>query len=176
MQASQKKSYRRGQTAKPMLASMFLCRAALGNALFLSIGRNLRSRRYKMGLGHLAFVQPSLRENQVVRRYAGAPFLATGAVYEASYRVAANSRCWETIMVIGNRLKELRESKELSQSDIEKRTGLLRPYISRVENGHTVPAVETLEKLARALEVPMYQLFPRWRSRSISSQPEISEG
>jgi transcriptional regulator with XRE-family HTH domain len=62
-------------------------------------------------------------------------------------------------MVIGNRLKELRESKELSQGDIEKRTGLLRCYISRVENGHTVPAVATLEKMARALEVPMYRLF-----------------
>src|SRR5579864_5493592 len=62
-------------------------------------------------------------------------------------------------MVIGNRLKELRESKQLSQGDIEKRTGLLRCYISRVENGHTVPAIETLEKMARALEIPMYQLF-----------------
>jgi transcriptional regulator with XRE-family HTH domain len=62
-------------------------------------------------------------------------------------------------MVIGNRLKELRESKELSQGDIEKRTGLLRCYISRVENGHTVPAVSTLEKMARALDVPMYRLF-----------------
>ena len=62
-------------------------------------------------------------------------------------------------MVIGDRLKELREAKELSQGDIEKRTGLLRCYISRVENNHTVPAVDTLEKLARALEVPMYQLF-----------------
>src|SRR5882724_5195624 len=62
-------------------------------------------------------------------------------------------------MVIGNRLRELRESKELSQGDIEKRTGLLRCYISRVENGHTVPAIETLEKMARALEVPMYRLF-----------------
>jgi transcriptional regulator with XRE-family HTH domain len=62
-------------------------------------------------------------------------------------------------MVIGSRLKELRESKDLSQGDIEKRTGLVRPYISRVENGHTVPSVETLEKLARALEVPMYRLF-----------------
>jgi len=62
-------------------------------------------------------------------------------------------------MVIGNRLKELRESKQLSQGDIEKRSGLLRCYISRVENGHTVPAVETLEKMARALEVPMYRLF-----------------
>jgi transcriptional regulator with XRE-family HTH domain len=62
-------------------------------------------------------------------------------------------------MVIGNRLRELREEKKLSQGDIEKRTGLLRCYVSRVENGHTVPAVETLEKFARALEVPMYELF-----------------
>jgi transcriptional regulator with XRE-family HTH domain len=62
-------------------------------------------------------------------------------------------------MVISDRLRELRESKDMSQGDIEKKTGLLRCYISRVENGHTVPAIETLEKLARALEVPMYQLF-----------------
>jgi transcriptional regulator with XRE-family HTH domain len=62
-------------------------------------------------------------------------------------------------MIIGERLRQLREDQNLSQGDIEKRTGLLRCYISRVENGHTVPAVETLEKFARALEVPMYQLF-----------------
>ena len=62
-------------------------------------------------------------------------------------------------MIIGERLRELREEKKLSQGDIEKRTGLLRCYISRVENGHTVPAVDTLEKLARAFEVPLYQLF-----------------
>ena len=62
-------------------------------------------------------------------------------------------------MVISDRLRQLREAKKLSQGDIEKRTGLLRCYISRVENGHTVPAIETLEKLARALEVPLYQLF-----------------
>jgi transcriptional regulator with XRE-family HTH domain len=62
-------------------------------------------------------------------------------------------------MFICDRLKELREAKNLSQGDIEERTGLLRCYVSRVENGHTVPAVETLEKFARALEVPMYQLF-----------------
>ncbi len=62
-------------------------------------------------------------------------------------------------MVIGDRLRELRAGKKLSQGDIEKRTGLLRCYISRVENGHTVPAIETLEKMARALEVPLYQLF-----------------
>jgi transcriptional regulator with XRE-family HTH domain len=62
-------------------------------------------------------------------------------------------------MIIGERLRTLREQKNLSQGDIQDRTGLLRCYISRVENGHTVPAVETLEKMARALEVPLYQLF-----------------
>jgi transcriptional regulator with XRE-family HTH domain len=62
-------------------------------------------------------------------------------------------------VIIGERLRVLREQKSLSQGDIEKKTGLLRCYVSRVENGHTVPAVETLEKFARALEVPMYQLF-----------------
>ncbi len=62
-------------------------------------------------------------------------------------------------MIIGERLKTLREQKKLSQGDIEKRTGLLRCYVSRVENEHTVPSVDTLEKMARALEVPMYRLF-----------------
>jgi transcriptional regulator with XRE-family HTH domain len=62
-------------------------------------------------------------------------------------------------MIIGDRLRTLREAKKFSQGDIEKKTGLLRCYVSRVENGHTVPSVETLEKFARALEVPMYQLF-----------------
>jgi len=62
-------------------------------------------------------------------------------------------------MIIGDRLRALREEKNLSQGDIEKRTGLIRCYVSRVENNHTVPAIETLEKFARALEVPMYQLF-----------------
>jgi len=62
-------------------------------------------------------------------------------------------------MIIADRIRSLRETKNLSQGDIEKRTGLLRCYISRVENGHTVPALDTIEKLARALEVPLYQLF-----------------
>jgi transcriptional regulator with XRE-family HTH domain len=62
-------------------------------------------------------------------------------------------------MIIGDRLRALRELKKLSQGDIEKRTGLIRCYISRVENGHTVPAVETLQKFAHAMEIPLYQLF-----------------
>lgn len=62
-------------------------------------------------------------------------------------------------MIIGDRLRMLREEKNLSQGEIERRTGLLRCYISRVENGHNVPALETIEKFARALEIPLYQIF-----------------
>src|SRR5207302_10076754 len=62
-------------------------------------------------------------------------------------------------MILGERLRSVREQKDLSQGDVEKRSGLLRCYISRVEKGHTVPAVETLAKLARALEVPLYELL-----------------
>jgi transcriptional regulator with XRE-family HTH domain len=62
-------------------------------------------------------------------------------------------------MLVGDRLRALREQKNLSQGHIEKRSGLLRCYVSRVENGHTVPSIETLEKWARALEVPLYQIF-----------------
>jgi transcriptional regulator with XRE-family HTH domain len=62
-------------------------------------------------------------------------------------------------MMIGDRLRQLREAKNLSQGHVEEKTGLLRCYTSRVENGHTVPSIETLEKYARALDVPLYQIF-----------------
>ena len=62
-------------------------------------------------------------------------------------------------MDIGKRLLALRTARNFSQGEIEKRTGLLRCYISRVENGHTIPSLETLERLAKALEVELYQLF-----------------
>ncbi len=64
-------------------------------------------------------------------------------------------------MLIGSWLRQLREQKGFSQADIERATGLLRGYISRVENGRTVPSLETLERLAAALDIPLYQLFYR---------------
>ena len=62
-------------------------------------------------------------------------------------------------MDLGKRLRALREAKGLSQGDIERRSGLLRSYISRVEGGYTVPSLSTLEKFAKALEVEPYQLL-----------------
>jgi transcriptional regulator with XRE-family HTH domain len=62
-------------------------------------------------------------------------------------------------MLIGKRLRKLREEKKPTQDEIESRSGLLRAYISRVEHGHVTPTIETLAKIARAPEVPLYRLF-----------------
>jgi len=62
-------------------------------------------------------------------------------------------------MNIGETIRNYRLQKSMSQGDIEKRTGLLRCYLSRVENGHTIPSLETLAKIATAMEVPLAQFF-----------------
>jgi transcriptional regulator with XRE-family HTH domain len=79
---------------------------------------------------------------------------------------------YSCLMEIGPKLKELREAKNLSQGDIEERTGLLRCYTSRVENSHTVPSVDTLEKYARALEVPLYRLFTDEKDIEVLKLPQ----
>jgi transcriptional regulator with XRE-family HTH domain len=60
---------------------------------------------------------------------------------------------------IGSTIRDYRLQKGMSQGDIEKRTGLLRCYLSRVENGHTVPSLETLQKIAGALDLQLSQFF-----------------
>lgn len=62
-------------------------------------------------------------------------------------------------MNIGVTIRGFRLQKGMSQGDIEKRTGLLRCYLSRVENGHTIPSIETLQKIAAALDLPLSQMF-----------------
>jgi transcriptional regulator with XRE-family HTH domain len=75
-------------------------------------------------------------------------------------------------MIIGERIRTFRQAKRLSQQEMEDRTGLLRCYLSRVENGHTIPSIPTLEKFARALEIPVYQLFHD--SEEPPALPELS--
>ena len=62
-------------------------------------------------------------------------------------------------MNIGSTIRDFRLQKGMSQGDIEKRTGLLRCYLSRVENGHTVPSLETLQKIAGALDLQLAEFF-----------------
>ncbi|MGH9400839.1 MAG: helix-turn-helix domain-containing protein [Terriglobia bacterium] len=75
-------------------------------------------------------------------------------------------------MHIGQQLRALREAKGLSQGDIERRSGLLRSYISRVEGGYTAPSLATLEKFAKALGVESYQLLfdNNGRPKSVKAQ------
>ena len=63
------------------------------------------------------------------------------------------------MMKIGTIIRAHRLEQGLSQGDIEKKTGLLRCYLSRVENGHTVPSLDTLSKIALALDLPISQFF-----------------
>lgn len=74
-------------------------------------------------------------------------------------------RCNLSAMLVGERIRAMREAKNLSQGDIEHRSGLLRCYTSRIENGHTVPSVETLEKFARAGGSDL-SAFLRWECAS----------
>lgn len=74
-------------------------------------------------------------------------------------------------MEIGKRLRQLRDARHFSQGEIEKRTGLLRCYISRVECGHTIPSLATLEKLAKAFDLEFYQLFYSGSGKPIA--PEV---
>ena len=62
-------------------------------------------------------------------------------------------------MNIGATIRTYRLQKGMSQGDIEKRTGLLRCYLSRVENGHTIPSLDTLAKIAHAMELPLGHFF-----------------
>jgi transcriptional regulator with XRE-family HTH domain len=61
---------------------------------------------------------------------------------------------------IGQVIRSFRGERNLSQGDIQRRTGLLRCYLSRVENGHTVPSLETLAKIAEAMEINLADFFP----------------
>ena len=83
-------------------------------------------------------------------------------------------------MDIGRRLRKLREDRNLSARDLEKATGLLRSYISRVEGGHTVPSNPTLARLAEALGVPVHQLLyeerePASKKRSVRKTNTIKK-
>src|SRR5471030_2949614 len=70
-----------------------------------------------------------------------------------------NKQQSESSMNIGETIRNYRLQRGMSQGDIEKRTGLLRCYLSRVENGHTVPSLDTLAKIAQALDIPLAQFF-----------------
>ena len=75
-------------------------------------------------------------------------------------------------MNLGESIQKLRREKGLSQGEMQKRTGILRSYLSRVENGHTVPSFATLQHLASAMEVTLADFFPSEGGRPPSTRAE----
>src|SRR5208337_5654849 len=78
-------------------------------------------------------------------------------------------------MNIGETIRSYRLQKGMSQGDIEKRTGLLRCYLSRVENGHTIPSLDTLAKIATAMELPLAQFFGGAGENGNKPMPHLGE-
>jgi transcriptional regulator with XRE-family HTH domain len=80
-------------------------------------------------------------------------------------------------MNIGDTIRNFRLQKGMSQGDIEKRTGLLRCYLSRVENGHTIPSLDTLAKIASAMDVPLAHFFADGNGNGDGNKivPQLSE-
>lgn len=61
--------------------------------------------------------------------------------------------------VIGDKISKIRKLKKIKQEDLAKKSGILRANISRIEGGKHSPSLETLEKIADALKVPVFRLL-----------------
>jgi len=77
-------------------------------------------------------------------------------------------------MNIGETIRNYRLQKGMSQGDIENFTGLLRCYLSRVENGHTIPSLDTLAKIAGAMDLALSQFFAEGNSNGHKRPPQLS--
>jgi transcriptional regulator with XRE-family HTH domain len=103
-------------------------------------------------------------------------FLASVPLYDyyAVTPMPTASQDAKAPMNIGETIRNYRLQKGMSQGDIEKRTGLLRCYLSRVENGHTIPSLDTLAKIAGAMEVPLAQFFGGAHQNGGKAAPRLS--
>lgn len=72
-------------------------------------------------------------------------------------------------MDIGNRIKEIRVAKNLSQKEVAVATGMNRGQFSRIENDKVEPNLGSLKKIAAVLGVPLAQLFDDNISFNMSS-------
>jgi transcriptional regulator with XRE-family HTH domain len=64
-------------------------------------------------------------------------------------------------MAVGRQVRGLRKIKGMTQAQLARAAGILRPNLSRIEAGKHRPTLETLEKLTAALRVPVVELIVR---------------
>jgi len=61
--------------------------------------------------------------------------------------------------MLGERIKQIRREKKLTQEELATRADVNRSYLSVIENSHSSPTVDVLERLAQALEVSLWTLL-----------------
>src|SRR5438309_8108892 len=76
----------------------------------------------------------------------------------------------ETVENIGQRIRQLRESRSMTQSQLQSRSKVSRSYLSRIESGQMTPSLGTLEKISEALNVGLQVLHPGIRRRSAAGR------
>ena len=62
-------------------------------------------------------------------------------------------------LTIGGRILAVRRARRLTQRDVARRAGIAEPFLSRIENNHAQPSVSTLERLAGAMGVTLWDLL-----------------
>ncbi len=80
----------------------------------------------------------------------------------------------ETVENIGQRIRQLRESRGMTQSQLQARSRVSRSYLSRIESGQMTPSLGTLEKIAEALGVGLNRFFvPQSNGEALMEDPFI---
>ncbi len=80
----------------------------------------------------------------------------------------------ETVENIGVRIRQLREARGMTQSQLQSRSGVSRSYLSRIESGQMTPSLGTLEKIAESLGVGLNRFFiPATKSEALLEDPFI---
>ena len=62
-------------------------------------------------------------------------------------------------MELSEKLKKIRKEKKITQAELARKSGLSKTYISLIERGNQGVRVDTLNKIAKALEVPFEELY-----------------
>lgn len=79
---------------------------------------------------------------------------------ETSYPYFRRNRARiEKSVALGSQVRRLRKIKGMTQAQLARAAGILRPNLSRIEAGKHRPTLETLEKLAAPLKVPVVDLI-----------------
>jgi transcriptional regulator with XRE-family HTH domain len=80
----------------------------------------------------------------------------------------------DTVENIGQRIRQLRDSRGLTQSQLQARSRVSRSYLSRIESGQMTPSLGTLEKIAEALGVGLSRFFiPETNGETVLEDPFI---